>query len=169
MKHLFVFILILFPFLFSACSDNSADGSSDSDSGEIHTLNFTLYSSENNMTVGSGVIYLFAKCLDGSTCSSLVTPFHVYEGVVETEGQVDISFSHAFQGDFWVSIYIDADGSNTLTSGDLVWGTDPDKIFGTKTTFPESKTSTTMPFTWESIANSNFGGFSVYAGTSKEW
>lgn len=161
-------IAVLIPLLCSACG-GGGDTADDSNSGSTHTVNFTLYSSDGNLPAGRKVVYLYANCQDGSTCSQPDSPFHVYEAAVEAEGEVSISFSHDHVGYFWTSIYIDIDQSNTLNPGDLVWGTDPYKIFGGVIEFTSSRTSHSSNYTWEDIATSEFGGYSTYSGSSQNW
>lgn len=157
------YILILLIFM-AGCQDSSSSDSSDS--GPDHTLNYTLYSDSGNLPVGRRVVYLYAKCTD-SSCSRATTPFHAYEAIATVYGEVSISFTHSYTGWYWASVYIDVNDSNTLTKGDLVWGSNEQDIYGQYVNFSDEDTSNVTNYTWEDYAESYCGGYIEFDGTNQ--
>ncbi len=164
MKRLFLLALTLIfcIFFFSSC----ADSSSDSDSGPDHTYNYVLYSNAGNLPVGRRVVYIIAECSD-SRCDTLRTPVHLLEATATVNGQVSISHTHHYTGWYWTSVYIDVDSTNTLTQGDLIFGTNSGTPYGRFMEFSSEDTVNTTNYTWEDVADSFFGGYSTYDGTNQ--
>ncbi len=89
------------------------------------TFTYTVTDSGGNLLAGRRVVVLNAP-VSGTCASPTPGPVqHTADAAVTTPGTVTVSFTLNFPGAYAESIYIDVDGSNTLTAGDLVWGSDP--------------------------------------------
>jgi hypothetical protein len=146
-----------------------AETESDDDDEPNHVFNYTLYSNSGNLPIGRRVVYIHIKCTDSSCNTADGNPIPTYNAKSVEAGQVPISFTHHYVGWYYVTIYIDVDDSNTLTQGDLVWGRDPNDIYALKSNYSDSDTENNTNYTWELVAQSEFGGYSTYTGTPQNW
>jgi hypothetical protein len=130
------------------------------------TYNYTLSSNAGNLPNARNVIYVSSPT-DGF-CSNIAGPFnHDFTGTVSGSGQsIQINPAPFVRSTYyWESIYLDVDNTGTLTSGDLVWGPDPDSIFGFCLR-PAGNTSVTQSQVWEDLGNV-FGGYVTYSGATQ--
>lgn len=146
-------------------SDSSSSSTSDedpSDSGTTYTYNIT--SSATSGTPGAfdpGFQVGIVRVSMDEACENAVDdPEQVGVGTVTTAGQVSIEFTDDRTGPFLETHYVDEDASDTVNSGDSVYGNDPSMVL-----FPFAPTSsgcwntanysTTQTFDWwDDVASS---------------
>ena len=152
-----------------------------SSGGPTARHDYTLFSSDGNMPVGRGVIYLYGDWSgsEGEFDAPVGDPrinnhTHEFEGIVETAGEIAVSYSHARTDPYWVTIYLDADNSGTLSSGDLTWMDFGDNF---ELTIPCGAVAggigdggeVTEDYVWEEIGESVCFGYGEYAGTKQSY
>ena len=158
-------IWVLFAVALSAC--NSAKDDVVPAIPGTYTYNYTLSSNGGNLPNARKVIYVTSPT--DAFCFTIAGPFtQDFVGTVSGPGQsIFINPAPILRTTYyWESIYRDVDGSGTLTSGDLVWGTLSEHIYGHCVT-PAGNTSVSTAQVWETLGTDDFGGYTTYAGATQ--
>ena len=117
-------LILTASFFLASCGDGGGGSSGSSSSAKSFTYNMT--DSAGNLQVGRRAVVIH-RGLSGSCASITGTTtgiLHTVDSSVSVPGSVILKFSVSFSGPYLESIYIDMDGNNLLSYGDMVWGFD---------------------------------------------
>jgi hypothetical protein len=130
------------------------------------TFTYTITDSGGRLLIGARVVVVNAQVQGTCTAGSILAPQHSGDAAVVIQDTATVQFTLSYQGPYIESVYIDANGSNNLNSGDFVWGIDPADLSGACVD-SMAVWEANQAFDWGVVATNVFGGFSTYSGTSQ--
>jgi hypothetical protein len=140
------------------------------DAAPSRSFTYSISDTGGNLSTADGrrvvVVHL---PFTGANCSSITGLAggiqHTADAPVSTPGSVVLSFTLSFGGPYLETIYIDLNGTNTLDSGDQVWGMDPNDAAGPCYNNISSVPSS-MFIDWTTFSQV---GTTTYTGSAQPW